>query len=131
MTDAPTGISIRGPRLLLRPLTGPEIDDEWQEMIDADPMSIAFLPDEAGFKARLGRSGRMQDGWLDLAIDLDGECIGNVAPQGVDVVMGIDELVAANDQAVMERGGCQAELAADLGRQGGKILGQEFLHRTA
>jgi RimJ/RimL family protein N-acetyltransferase len=78
MTDAPTGISIRGPRLLLRPLTGPEIDDEWQEMIDADPMSIAFLPDEAGFKARLGRSGRMQDGWLDLAIDLDGECIGRI-----------------------------------------------------
>ena len=47
-------------------------------MLEADPMSIIELPDEAVFRERLGRSGRLEDGWLDLAIDLDGVCIGGI-----------------------------------------------------
>jgi RimJ/RimL family protein N-acetyltransferase len=47
-------------------------------MVEADPMTIAALPDEASFKARLQRSGVLEDGWLDLAIDLDGESIGRI-----------------------------------------------------
>jgi RimJ/RimL family protein N-acetyltransferase len=47
-------------------------------MVDADPMTIAVAPDEASFKARLRRSGRLDHGWLDLAIDLDGESIGRI-----------------------------------------------------
>lgn len=47
-------------------------------MLAADPMTIAALPDEAAFKARLGRTGHLEDGWLDLAIDLDGSCIGRI-----------------------------------------------------
>lgn len=47
-------------------------------MLDADPMSIAELPDESSFRARLQRSGRLQDGWLDLAIDLGGGSIGRI-----------------------------------------------------
>jgi RimJ/RimL family protein N-acetyltransferase len=77
MDDSST-ITIRGPRLLLRPLTPPEIDDEWREMVEADPMSITVLPSEAAFRERLERSGRLEDGWLDLAIDLDGACIGRI-----------------------------------------------------
>lgn len=73
-----TRITIHGPNLLLRPLTPEEIADEWREMLDADPMTIAVLPDEDEFKARLRRSGRLEDGWLDLAIDLDGEGIGRI-----------------------------------------------------
>jgi RimJ/RimL family protein N-acetyltransferase len=34
--------------------------------------------DEAAFRARLRRSGRLGEGWLDLAIDLDGVCIGRI-----------------------------------------------------
>src|SRR5439155_8367896 len=71
-------IRIQGPGLLLRPLTPAEIDDEWREMLAADPMTIVALPDEAAFKARLGRTGHLEDGWLDLAIDLDGSCIGRI-----------------------------------------------------
>jgi RimJ/RimL family protein N-acetyltransferase len=71
-------IAIRGPRLLLRPLRADEIDAEWQAMVDADPMVIAELPDEAAFRARLRRSGRLEDGHLDLAIDLDGTLIGRI-----------------------------------------------------
>jgi RimJ/RimL family protein N-acetyltransferase len=72
------GITIRGPRLLLRPLTRAEIDVEWNAMVGSDPMSIAVLPDEQAFRARLERSGRMVDGWLDLAIDLGGRVIGRI-----------------------------------------------------
>ena len=72
------GIRIRGSRLLLRPLRPAEIDAEWQAMVDSDPMAIAQLPDEAGFRARLRRSGQLIDGWLDLAIDLGGTSIGRI-----------------------------------------------------
>jgi RimJ/RimL family protein N-acetyltransferase len=47
-------------------------------MATADPMVIAELPDEAEFKARLRRPGRLADGHLDLAIDLDGTLIGRI-----------------------------------------------------
>jgi RimJ/RimL family protein N-acetyltransferase len=71
-------VTIRGPHLLLRPLTRPEIDEEWQEMVEADPMTIAALPEEAAFKARLRNSGRLEGGSIDLAVDLDGVCIGRI-----------------------------------------------------
>jgi RimJ/RimL family protein N-acetyltransferase len=71
-------IEIRGPRLLLRALRDSEIDEEWQAMIEADPMAIATLPGESAFRARLGRSGRLVDGELDLAIDLDGTLLGRI-----------------------------------------------------
>jgi RimJ/RimL family protein N-acetyltransferase len=79
--DANVGIRsvrIRGPRLLLRALRSDEIEDEWRSMVTADPMTIAELPDEAAFKARLGRSGSLDNGWLDLAIDLGGASIGRI-----------------------------------------------------
>jgi RimJ/RimL family protein N-acetyltransferase len=71
-------LRIRGPRLLLRALQPGEIEEEWQAMVTADPMAIAELPQEAIFKARLQRSGHLEDGWLDLAIDLDGVSIGRI-----------------------------------------------------
>jgi RimJ/RimL family protein N-acetyltransferase len=88
-------VSIRGSRLLLRALRPAEIDEEWQAMVQADPMAIAQLPDEAGFRARLGRSGRLVDGWLDLAIDLDGESIGRIqtfVPSGRQLGPGVFEV---------------------------------------
>jgi RimJ/RimL family protein N-acetyltransferase len=79
--DATAGIRdvrIRGSRLVLRALRPREIDEEWHAMVTADPVVIADLPDEASFKARLRRSGHLEDGWLDLAIDLDGVSIGRI-----------------------------------------------------
>jgi len=71
-------VRIRGSRLLLRALQPAEIEGEWRAMVTADPMVIAELPQEAGFKARLRRSGHLEAGWLDLAIDLDGMSIGRI-----------------------------------------------------
>jgi RimJ/RimL family protein N-acetyltransferase len=82
---AAAAIQIRGSRLVLRALRPEEIEDQWQAMVTADPMAIAELPDETSFKARLRRSGQLVDGWLDLAIDLDGAPIGRIqtfAPAG-------------------------------------------------
>jgi RimJ/RimL family protein N-acetyltransferase len=71
-------VRIRGSRLLLRALQPGEIEEEWRAMVTADPMAIAELPQEAAFMARLQRSGHLADGWLDLAIDLDGVSIGRI-----------------------------------------------------
>jgi RimJ/RimL family protein N-acetyltransferase len=78
MTEPTGGIEIRGPRLLLRALQASEIDEEWQAMVDADPRVIAELPDQEAFRARLRQSGRLVDGELDLAVDLDGALIGRI-----------------------------------------------------
>ena len=77
------GIVIRGSRLLLRALRPAEIDDEWRAMVTADPMAIATLPDEAGFRARLQQSGQMRDGCpippgtYEVGIGLRGDTRGN------------------------------------------------------
>ena len=76
--DSGSLVEIRGPRLLLRAIRPDEIDAEWRAMAGADPMTIAELPDEASFRTRLGRSGQMHNGWLDLAVDLGGESIGRI-----------------------------------------------------
>ena len=68
------GIPVTGPRLVLRPLRPEEIDEQWQAMVTADPMSSPELPDEARFRARLRRSGQPVDGWIDL----DGAPIGRI-----------------------------------------------------
>jgi RimJ/RimL family protein N-acetyltransferase len=89
------GVRIRGSRLLLRALQPGEIEEEWRAMVTADPMVIAELPQEADFKARLQRSGHLEDGWLDLAIDLDGVSIGRIqtfVPPGRALPLGTFEL---------------------------------------
>jgi RimJ/RimL family protein N-acetyltransferase len=79
--DATPGIRdvrICGSQLVLRALRPREIDEAWQAMVTAAPGVIAEVPDEASFKARLQRSGHLEHGWLDLAIDLDGVSIGRI-----------------------------------------------------
>ncbi len=78
MTAAIRDVRIRGSRLVLRPLRSGEIDEEWRAMVTADPMVIAEVPEEASFRTRLQRSGHLEDGWLDLAIDLAGVSIGRI-----------------------------------------------------
>jgi RimJ/RimL family protein N-acetyltransferase len=105
-TDAGV-IVIRGSRLLLRVLQPAEIDDQWRAMVNSDPIAIAQLPDEAAFKARLRRSGHMEDGWLDLAIDLDGTVIGRIqtfVPEGRGLPPGTFDIGIGLDAAVRGKG---------------------------
>ena len=71
-------VTISAGRVLLRPLRAEEVDAEWAAMAEADDVVRNGLPDEAQFRARLVRSGRMVDGWLDLAIDVAGESVGRI-----------------------------------------------------
>lgn len=107
MDTGPERIVIRGSRLLLRALTPAEIDGQWQAMVDSDPIAIAQLPDEASFKARLRRSGHLEDGWLDLAIDLDGTVIGRIqtfVPAGRRLPPGTFEVGIGLDAHVRGKG---------------------------
>ena len=74
------GVVIQGGRLVLRALRPAEVDAGWQAMVAAaaGPLVSSVLTDEAAFRARLARSGQSHDGWLDLAIDLDGTSIGRI-----------------------------------------------------
>ena len=71
-------VVIRGRRLMLRPLQPDEIDAEWQAMLLAGAIAVAELPDETEFRGRLAKSGQMNEGSLDLAVDLNGESIGRI-----------------------------------------------------
>ena len=113
--DAEAGIrdvQIRGSRLLLRALRPGEIEEEWRAMVTAEPMAIAELPQEAAFKARLQRSGHLEDGWLDLAIDLDGVSIGRIqtfVPPGRALPPGTFELgIGLSEKARNQGYGCEA-----------------------
>jgi RimJ/RimL family protein N-acetyltransferase len=100
-------VRIRGSRLLLRALRPGEIEAEWQAMVTADPMTIAELPDEATFKARLQRSGHLAGGWLDLAVDLDGAPIGRIqtfVPPGRPLPPGTFEIGIALREDARGRG---------------------------
>ena len=73
-------VVIRGDRLVLRGLRPAEAEAEWQAMVAgaAGPVVSVGPADEAGFRARLAWSGQLREGWLDLAIDLDGTSIGRI-----------------------------------------------------
>jgi len=74
----PEPVTITAERVALRPLRPEEIDAEWAAMVAGDDVAVSVVPDEATFRARLARSGRMRDGWLDLAIDVAGEVVGRI-----------------------------------------------------
>jgi RimJ/RimL family protein N-acetyltransferase len=111
-------IVIRGSRLLLRGLRPAEIDDQWRAMVNSDPIAIVRLPDEASFKARLRRSGQLEDGWLDLAFDLDGAVIGRIqtfVPEGRRLAPGTFDIGIGLDEAVRGKGYGREALALFTG----------------
>ena len=100
-------VQISGSRLVLRAFRPGEIEAEWQAMVTADPMTIGELPQEASFKARLQGSGRLADGWLDLAIDLGGASIGRIqtfVPSGRALPPGTFDVGIALREDVRGRG---------------------------
>jgi RimJ/RimL family protein N-acetyltransferase len=73
-----SGIEIVGERVRLRPIALTEIEELWQAMLAESEQAVAKMPNEAAFKRRLGFSGELRGGTLDLAIDVGGELIGRV-----------------------------------------------------
>ena len=78
-------VVIRGERVVLRPLR-PEDLDAWFDarMATAGDKTVSPVgpPDRERLRARVERSGILHEGWLDLAIELDGRIVGDIGTYG-------------------------------------------------
>ena len=71
-------IQIEGERVTLRPLTMDEFEQEWASRLEMDPSVQPIMPTRDALRARFERSGIMEGGALDLAIEVDGRMIGGI-----------------------------------------------------
>ena len=112
-------VRIEGDRLTLRPLCLDELDASIAEREAAERTAHPTKPDREKLRARFERSGLMVDGAIDLAIDLDGERIGEIQtylPPGRELPAGAYEVgIMIDDPGLRGRGyGREAvELFAD------------------
>ena len=78
-------VVIRGSRVVLRPYR-PEDLDLWFDARTASAsdktVSPRGGPDREVLRRRIARSGVLHDGWLDLAIELDGRTVGEIGAYG-------------------------------------------------
>jgi ribosomal-protein-alanine N-acetyltransferase len=69
---------LRGPAIVLRPLRTEEFDavrEAQQRMFPIDQPTPAT---DRRLRRRIERSGQLVDGWLDLAIEVDGRLVGDI-----------------------------------------------------
>jgi ribosomal-protein-alanine N-acetyltransferase len=69
-------IEIRGERVLLRPFRPEEFEAVWQLRLASS--SAVGTPSREGLRERLAHSGAWHEDRLDLAVELDGELVGEV-----------------------------------------------------
>ena len=76
---------LRGSRVVLRPFR-PEELDAWYEarLATADDRTVSPVgaPDRERLRGRVERSGVLREGWIDLAIEVDGRLVGDVGTYG-------------------------------------------------
>jgi RimJ/RimL family protein N-acetyltransferase len=71
-------VHVEGDHVSLRPLRTDEFEAAWEARLDAVPSVQPILPKRDDLWARFARSGILQDGKLDLAIEVEGRCIGEI-----------------------------------------------------
>src|SRR2546426_12787612 len=71
-------VRIQSDGVLLRPFRAEEFDQAWAAMRRLDRRSQPFRPVKARFRRRFAASGRIDRGFLDLAVETDGRLIGEV-----------------------------------------------------
>ena len=72
-------ITLRGERVLLRPLRKEELETVWQARLRDDSAPWMATPQAyRRLRERVANSGRFVDGWLDLGIESDGRLVGEV-----------------------------------------------------
>lgn len=100
-------VRIEGDRITLRPLALAELDASLAAREAADRTAHPVKPDRDKLKVRFERSGLMQDGAIDLAIDLDGARIGEIqtyVPPERELPPGAYEVGIMLDEDVRGRG---------------------------
>src|SRR5438093_11056031 len=71
-------IRLEGERVTIRPLRMDEFEASWTSRLQLDPTVQPVMPNGGSLLARFERSGIMQDGAVDLAIEVDGRKIGEI-----------------------------------------------------
>jgi RimJ/RimL family protein N-acetyltransferase len=71
-------IRLEGELVILRPLSMDEFDQEWANRLEMDPSVQPIMPTRDALRVRFERSGIMEGGALDLAIEVDGRMIGGI-----------------------------------------------------
>jgi RimJ/RimL family protein N-acetyltransferase len=71
-------IRLEGDRVTIRPLRMDEFEASWTSRLQMDPTVLPVMPERDALLARFERSGIMQDGAVDLAIEVDGRKIGEI-----------------------------------------------------
>src|SRR4029453_10806415 len=63
-----------------RPLSMEKFEQEWESRLEMDPSVQPIMPTRDALRARFERSGIMQGGALDLAIEVDDQMTGGLQP---------------------------------------------------
>jgi hypothetical protein len=71
-------IRLEGELVILRPLSMDEFDQEWANRLEMDPSVQPIMPTREAFRVRFERSGIMEGGALELAIEVAGRMIGGI-----------------------------------------------------
>ena len=71
-------VELRGERVVLRPLRRDEFGLLREALARANPWDPPTAASERRLRRRIERSGRLVDGWFDLAIEVDGRLVGDV-----------------------------------------------------
>ena len=71
-------IRLEGERVILRPLSMDDFEQEWANRLEMDPSVQPIMPTRDALRARFERSGIMEGGALDLAVEVDGRMIGGI-----------------------------------------------------
>jgi RimJ/RimL family protein N-acetyltransferase len=72
-------ITLRGERVLLRPLRDEELETVWQARIADETAPWMSTPQaHERLRERVRNSGEFVDGWLDLGIESDGRLVGEI-----------------------------------------------------
>jgi RimJ/RimL family protein N-acetyltransferase len=101
-------VRIEGDRVKLRPLRIDEFESTYAARLEEDPAVQPIVPERDALLARFERSGIMQDGALDLAIEVDGRKIGEIQtylPPGRELPPGAFEVgIGIDDASLRARG---------------------------
>jgi RimJ/RimL family protein N-acetyltransferase len=100
-------VRIEGDRVILRPLRMDEFESTYMARLEADPTTQPIVPERDALLARFERSGIMQDGALDLAIEVEGRKIGEIQtylPPGRELPPGAFEVGIGIDASLRGRG---------------------------
>jgi RimJ/RimL family protein N-acetyltransferase len=104
----PDRVRIEGDRVTLRPLRMDEFESTYAARLEEDPTAQPIVPERDALLARFERSGIMQDGALDLAIEVEGRKIGEIQtylPPGRELPVGAFEVgIGIDDPSLRGRG---------------------------